>query len=64
MPAPDYQLFDQRIIEMSLRDGSLTEKDYRQFLKNLPDLDGQWDEVQIPLPGFRSGHSEPRSSTS
>jgi hypothetical protein len=55
--------FDQRIVEMILRDGSLSEKDFRQFLKNLPDLDGQWEEVQIPLPGQRSSHSAGRSSS-
>ena len=57
------QVFDQRILEMSFRDGSLSEKDFRQFLKNLPDLDGQWEEVQIPLPGIRSSHPAGRSSS-
>jgi len=57
------RIFDQRIVEMSFRDGSLSEKDFRQFLKNLPDLDGQWEEVKIPLPGPRLSHSAGRSSS-
>ena len=48
------RIFDLRILEMELRDGTLTDKEIQKFLKALPDLDGQLDEVQIPLPGQRS----------
>jgi hypothetical protein len=51
------RVFDVRILEMELRDGTLTEKDIQKFLKSLPDLEGQADEVQIPLPGQRGGPS-------
>jgi len=52
------RFFDQRILEMKLRDGTLTDKDLRQFLKNLPDLEGNFDDVQVPPPGHRGSSSE------
>ena len=48
------RIFDVRILEMELRDGTLLEKDIQKFFKSLPDLEGQGEEVQIPLPGQRS----------
>ena len=54
--------FDTRALEMRLRDGSVSEKDYRQFLKNLPDLEGRCDEVTIPPPGPR-GRERAHSGT-
>jgi len=48
------RIFDVRILEMELRDGTLNDKEIQKFLKSLPDLDGQAEEVQIPLPGQRS----------
>jgi hypothetical protein len=51
------RVFDVRILEMELRDGTLTEKEIQKFLKSLPDREDQGDEVQIPLPGQRGGSS-------
>lgn len=48
------RVFDVRILELELRDGTLTDKDIQKFIKSLPDLDSQAEEVQIPLPAQRS----------
>jgi hypothetical protein len=40
-------LFDRRLIERNLRQGTLTNKDYEKFLKSLPDKEGEYEEDSL-----------------
>ena len=41
------QRFDNRIIEWGLRDNLISAKEYAEYLKSLPDLSDQTENMQI-----------------
>lgn len=42
-----FRKFDKRTIEMLMRMGELTEKEYQEYLRHLPDLKDEYDETKI-----------------
>ena len=42
-------LFDIRIIERNYKRGTITEKEYLEFLKNLPDEAEKAEEVEVEV---------------
>jgi len=41
--------FDRRIVARSLEKGLVSEKEYEKYLGSLPDLEGEYDIIDIPL---------------
>ncbi len=39
---------DRRLAERYLRRGVISDKDYKQYLKDLPDLDGHYEVMTLP----------------
>ena len=39
--------FDRRVVERYLQRGLITEKEYQAFLKQLPNLEGEYEEVSV-----------------
>ena len=39
--------FDLRVIERFLRSGEISEKEYQNFLKEIQDLDGKYEEADL-----------------
>lgn len=44
---------DKRIIEKKLLTGLLTESDLESYLKSLPDLSAQVEEIRVDEPGHK-----------
>ena len=42
-------LFDIRIIERNYKRGTITEKDYLEFLKKLPDVADKAEEIEVDV---------------
>ena len=42
----DYSKFDLRLIENNFRKGVLSDREYQAFLRDLPDLEGNYDETR------------------
>lgn len=40
--------FDIRTLDAQLQRGAITQKEYDQYLKSLPDEEGNYEEVVIP----------------
>ncbi len=45
----DRKLIDRRVAQRNLRKGLLDEKEYGEYLKGLPDLEGQTEVVDADL---------------
>ena len=43
----DYPKFDLRLIETNFRKGVLSDREYQAFLRDLPDLEGNYDETAL-----------------
>lgn len=41
----DYAKFNVRLIEKNFRKGLLSDREYQAFLRDLPDLEGNYDET-------------------
>jgi hypothetical protein len=39
--------FDLRLLERHLRSGKISEREFQTYLKDLPDLENQFDEVDL-----------------
>jgi hypothetical protein len=40
-------LYDERIVEMHIKDGTLSKKDYKKHLKSLPDVEEKGEALVI-----------------
>jgi hypothetical protein len=38
---------DRRVVDRYLKRGTLTEKEYQQYMANLPDLEGKYEVVTV-----------------
>jgi hypothetical protein len=45
---PPIKQLDRRVVDRYLRRGVLADKDFKQHIKELPDLDGQFETIVLP----------------
>ncbi|MEW5849747.1 MAG: hypothetical protein AB2A00_13095 [Myxococcota bacterium] len=48
---PQPKHLDKRVVDRYLRRGVLNDKDFKQYLKDLPDQEGHYDVVEVPEAG-------------
>ncbi|MBI5497733.1 MAG: hypothetical protein HY904_22185 [Deltaproteobacteria bacterium] len=46
----DIKHLDRRVVARYVRKGVISDKDYKAYLKDLPDLEGQYDSLALPEP--------------
>lgn len=52
---------DRRVVERYVRRGVISDKDYKQYLKDLPDLDGQYEVMALPeAPAKKTDEANPQ----
>jgi len=56
----DFAKFDKRIIDRNLKNGSITPKEYQDYLKGLEDLAENAQRIRVPLYPWDAEAADPR----
>jgi hypothetical protein len=59
--AHELKHIDSRVVERYVRKGVVPEKEYKQLIKDLPDLEGAYDVINVPE-DLKSARAEDESA--